>query len=752
MNPDRGPPPRNAAAEATLAGVTPVLTGSPSQARDTVKPANLQQQHGLRVIDGGRLDWSSQQCEALDQIDQWLRQWPGRPFYLGGYAGTGKTTLAREIARRADGHVVFGFTGKAAEVMREKGCDDADTLDALIYSPEIETTCAARPPCASICIERCRHRRERMVGKILTEKSCVAGADLVIVDEVSMVDEPMGRDLLSFGAPVLVLGDPAQLPPVRGEGHFTARDPDYLLTEVHRQALGSPIITMATQVRSGVPPRHPGAVVRDIAIGEAVEFDQIIVGRNATRQRLNQMCRAALGFTSPLPMPGEKVVCLKNDRRLDIRNGTLWTIVEVGPEYRGFIDMTVANEAGQLTKVTAPIDGFTSTNGAGNDLPGNPFAWGYALTCHKAQGSQWDSVLVFDESRCFREDRWRWLYTAITRAAKRIVVVRHDRRAVCPDRDDQAGDRGARRRDSRPARYRLARERTHHVSLSGSRRQEPELALGRADPARRTAPACSRRARAFSMSSMKMRGLADFEAAKIEVAELLRRDDLIKTKNGSAGQFQKTDAYSLLNAPAERRDDSLPLKYLAHRLGVPIEEVPVPSTPIVGLKALGYFDPPPQGSKAKPKHVGDYPCAVFGTVAADGRNHAHRIYVAPGGAGKADLGEVNGHPRDPKKSARIIGDGSIAGCSVLWGETDRAGHRRHGGDRDRRRRRARRQGTRSTPARSWSPPRSRPAASRRSRRTRRQRASRSPPTATRRPRETEGRARAPARRRRAPSR
>jgi phage/plasmid primase-like uncharacterized protein len=177
---------------------------------------------------------------------------------------------------------------------------------------------------------------------------------------------------------------------------------------------------------------------------------------------------------------------------------------------------------------------------------------------------------------------------------------------------------------------------------------------------------CSKGAGIFDVV-MKMRGLTDFAAAKIEVAELLKRDDLVKTNN-SSGPYQKTDADSLLNAPADRRDDSLPIVYLAHRLGVPAPDAPVPSTPVVGLKALGYFDPPAT-PKAKPKRVGDYPCAVFGTVAADGRRHAMRIYLAPDGAGKADLGALNGYQRNPKKSARVIGDDNTAGCAVLWGKT-----------------------------------------------------------------------------------
>jgi hypothetical protein len=130
-----------------------------------------------------------------------------------------------------------------------------------------------------------------------------------------------------------------------------------------------------------------------------------------------------------------------------------------------------------------------------------------------------------------------------------------------------------------------------------------------------------------------------------------------------------------LSAPADRRDESLPIRYLAHRLGVPADAVPVPRTPTAGLKALGYYDPPAPGSSAKPTLVGEFPCAVFGTVAADGRTHAHRIYLAPGGAGKADLGTgPDGRPRDPKKSAKIIGEDNTAGRSVLWGDPERAPH------------------------------------------------------------------------------
>ena len=114
--------------------------------------------------------------------------------------------------------------------------------------------------------------------------------------------------------------------------------------------------------------------------------------------------------------------------------------------------------------------------------------------------------------------------------------------------------------------------------------------------------------------------------------------------------------------------------YLAHRLGVPPDQVAMPSTPVVGWRELPYYDPPAKKG-GKPKLVGRHPCIVFGTIAPDGRKHAHRIYVAAGGAGKAELGVgPDGHPRDPKKSAKLAAGQSAAGCAVLWGDPATAPH------------------------------------------------------------------------------
>jgi hypothetical protein len=162
----------------------------------------------------------------------------------------------------------------------------------------------------------------------------------------------------------------------------------------------------------------------------------------------------------------------------------------------------------------------------------------------------------------------------------------------------------------------------------------------------------------------------DREAAKRRVAEIIGRPDLIVTVNGQ--KYQRTDASALLNPPPVNRDDTLPWNYLGHRLGIEPERVPRPATKVVGIKSLAYFDPP-RRRDGKPVYVGDFPAAVFETTDRDGRRHAHRIYLAPGGAGKAELGiGPNGERREPKKAARKTVDESTAGRAVIWGDPSRA--------------------------------------------------------------------------------
>ena len=170
---------------------------------------------------------------------------------------------------------------------------------------------------------------------------------------------------------------------------------------------------------------------------------------------------------------------------------------------------------------------------------------------------------------------------------------------------------------------------------------------------------------------MRYEGI-DFEAAKLRVAEILGRHDLIRARDGE--RHQAMDAASLLRPPADQRDDQLARAYLAFRLGVPADEVPMPSTPVAGWRGLAYYDPPAKKG-GKPKLVGHFRVWSSAPLAPDGRRHAHRIYVAPAGQGKAELGtRSDGRPRDPKKSAKLRDGQSAAGCAVLWGAPAIARH------------------------------------------------------------------------------
>jgi exodeoxyribonuclease-5 len=365
--------------------------------------------------------FSPHQDASLKAVAAWLKAKPGlnntpQVFRLFGYAGTGKTTLAKHIAAGVDGKVLFAaFTGKAASVMRQKGCIGASTIHSLIY--------------------RARESEEETPSFDLWHDSPAAKARLIVIDECSMVDAELGRDLLSFDVPVLVLGDPAQLPPIQGGGFFTEQPPDAMLTEVHRQALGDPIVQLSMDVRAGrrlTPVRHDlTEVVRrgDFDPARALETNQILVGRNVTRRAYNARLRERRGLEGALPVADDKLVCLRNNRRKGLFNGGLWVVKKRGVRKSGVLSMRLSPEddgGSKPVRVSVRPECFT---GGIEQMEWmirkryDEFDYGYVLTVHKAQGSQWDDVVLFDESFAFPDTRERWLYTGITRAVRRLTVV-----------------------------------------------------------------------------------------------------------------------------------------------------------------------------------------------------------------------------------------------------------------------------------------------------------------------------------------
>lgn len=368
--------------------------------------------------------WSPQQSDALDAVSRWYNSGRDRKqvFRVFGYAGTGKTTLARHFAEGLKGSTCYmAYTGKAAMVMRKSGCAGAMTIHATIYEVQFNQQTGVRK-------------------FVLRDVDDLAYTALFVIDECSMVDEEIGKDILSFGVPVLVLGDPAQLPPVNGGGFFTDHEPDVMLTEIHRQASENPIVRMATTIREGGSLEYgrygDNRVITRGEVGQddVMKADQVLVGLNRTRAAFNLRMRQILGRDGQLPEKDDQLVCLKNDHNRGLFNGGLWRVVEMLKRRRGHLnDHCVRMHVSSLDfDSTTPVEIKVREElftGQAQEVPWKEllgtqqFDYGYALTVHKAQGSQWDNVCLFDESYSFRSDRARWLYTGLTRAAEKITVV-----------------------------------------------------------------------------------------------------------------------------------------------------------------------------------------------------------------------------------------------------------------------------------------------------------------------------------------
>lgn len=359
--------------------------------------------------------WSDQQDQALVQISNWFRNPDRQVFRLFGYAGTGKTTLARQIALDVKGYVHFGaFTGKAANVLRQKGCSGAGTIHSIIYDSKTKPDGTVR--------FRKKNKKE------------FEGVPLIVIDECSMVDEQLGQDLMSFGVPILVIGDPAQLPPVRGAGFFTDHDPDFMLTEVHRQAAENPIIRLSMDIREGKALHHGdyGAVRvisrNDVEQADVTGADQILCGLNRTRANYNRRLREIYGREGEMPENGDRLVCLKNNRDNHLFNGSIWEVTDIQNMSTDHKAITVRSEdtgnAVRCDVLNACWDGSLGDMHWMARKGYDEFTYGYALTVHKSQGSQWNNVMLFDESFAFRDDAARHLYTGVTRAAERLTVVR----------------------------------------------------------------------------------------------------------------------------------------------------------------------------------------------------------------------------------------------------------------------------------------------------------------------------------------
>lgn len=381
------------------------------------------------------------QKKVLNEVIAWCKKDKSQSqlyITIGGYAGTGKTTLIAVLRKRIaklskDMKVGFvSYTGKAARVLRNKlkeskvllSDDSVGTIHSLIYSPVV-------------------NEKEEIIGWKQKEK---IDRNLIIIDEASMVDETIWLHLLSYKVPIIVVGDHGQLPPISGSFHLIA-SPELELIEIHRQAQGNPIIALSIQARQNgyIRPGVYGNYVRKFSkedsdaeelVGELLANYSpdtlILCGYNRTRKKLNLHIRNTLGFTSPLPQVGDRVICLRNNHEKHIFNGMTGTILKITDEspqwYKTEIQMD--GEDG-IYKGLISKDQFMSdsalnfTNKRSAIMAGDLFDFGYALTVHKAQGSQAKRVILFEERFSKMDDEaWRrWLYTAVTRAEEELYII-----------------------------------------------------------------------------------------------------------------------------------------------------------------------------------------------------------------------------------------------------------------------------------------------------------------------------------------
>ena len=451
---------------------------------------------------------TTQQQAGLNKVMAWYevcRDEPGpypfdvKPmrFRWFGYAGTGKTFTAARIPEVLGlERVVFGtYTGKAASVLRRALAKygvaaPVTTIHSAIYKPMVskeamDALADARDELSQLQKEHDQvmalaepERLQRaeaqgwsspleLAGRLSEVSESIPGlerearklhwnlnpdsewarAELIILDEVSMVNAKMAADVESYGVPVLVLGDPAQLPPVEGGGYYTEASPDHLLTDIQRQAAGSPVIEMATRVRTSDAGMGPlGLQPQDMrrpSLAEVMEADVALCWTNKRRWSLLNAIRARRGFPPGRPVAGDKVMVLTNNQDAGVFNGEIFTVKDAAPDALGWM-LVAVDDDGIERALSVYADGFNgleAQKAAKNGMLGARgqralATFAQVITVHKAQGSQWPHVYVVNEysemiaagarrrgrSEALADARAH-LYTAITRAEHKVTIT-----------------------------------------------------------------------------------------------------------------------------------------------------------------------------------------------------------------------------------------------------------------------------------------------------------------------------------------
>lgn len=315
---------------------------------------------------------------------------------LGGLAGTGKSTVIKHLAELLPDFKICAYTGKAASVLTKKGID-ARTIHSLIYKAYTDS-------------------ENRVRFSLAPSLDCEG----IIVDEASMVSEAIYRDLKWFGKPMIFVGDHGQLEPIGDKFNLMA-EPDYRLETIHRNA--GEIAHFAQHIRMGYRPsgwqfKGSGERIKFISRGShrplVSKVDQVICAFNKTRAEMNALVREQLRLDDSGPCLGDRVMCLRNERQLGLFNGMQGEITFISD------DESFVFESGDLVEeVPYEKSTFNQVKYEFDQDGPIPFDYAYAITAHRAQGSEYDSVMVL-EQRCDLWDHKRWAYTAASRAIEEI--------------------------------------------------------------------------------------------------------------------------------------------------------------------------------------------------------------------------------------------------------------------------------------------------------------------------------------------
>jgi len=387
------------------------------------------------------LKLTEEQKQLLRKVWLWFVNQKSAYLSFGGYAGTGKTTMLAFLRKALKERypklrIAFcAYTGKASRVLAQTlkkhqaqhKKDSVSTIHSLIYEPQ-------------------RNKKQQI---IYWKKKKEIKKDLIIVDEASMLNRSIWQDLLSFKTPILAVGDHGQLPPIHGEFNLM-KNPHLKLERIHRQAEDNPIIQLSKRIRQGkkIPFGNFGTVTKlrkqDYSTRETAEkilenFSDnlmVLVGFNKSRVQLNKNIRELNNFYDPEPQKEDRIICLKNNFKKGIYNGMLGRISKI-KQYQDkqgkdlWYKIEAEMEDGNFYSGKILKQQFNSLNkidrvkGLKYKQMGDLFDFGYCLTVHKAQGSQAEKVLLFEQRFPKMDDQeWRrWLYTAVTRAQKELVII-----------------------------------------------------------------------------------------------------------------------------------------------------------------------------------------------------------------------------------------------------------------------------------------------------------------------------------------